>query len=39
MSELAGCIEGCGEDVDAIEAYEGKRWTLGKDPNVPGGKG
>jgi hypothetical protein len=25
--------------VDLIEAYEAKRWLLGKDPNVPGGKG
>jgi hypothetical protein len=25
--------------IDAIEAYEAKRWPLGKDPNVPGGKG
>jgi hypothetical protein len=25
--------------VDAIGAYEVKRWPLGKDPTVPGGKG
>jgi hypothetical protein len=25
--------------VDLIEAYEAKRWPLGKDPNVPSGKG
>jgi hypothetical protein len=25
--------------VAAIEAYEVKRWPLGKDPDVPGGKG
>jgi hypothetical protein len=25
--------------IDAIEAYETKRRPLGKDPNVPGGKG
>jgi peptidoglycan/LPS O-acetylase OafA/YrhL len=25
--------------VDAIEAYEARRWPLGKDPAVPGGKG
>ena len=25
--------------IDLIEAYEAKRWPLGKDPNVPGGKG
>jgi hypothetical protein len=42
---LAGCMEGSEEDielqaiVDLIEAYEAKRWPLGKDPNVPGGKG
>jgi hypothetical protein len=42
---LAGCPEGSDEEdelratVDLIEAYEQKRWPLGKDPNVPGGKG
>jgi hypothetical protein len=25
--------------IALIEAYEAKRWPLGKDPNVPGGKG
>jgi hypothetical protein len=25
--------------VDLLEAYEAKRWPLGKDPAVPGGKG
>jgi hypothetical protein len=40
--ELDGCTEGLPEEaelasiVDAIEAYEQKRWPLGK---VPGGKG
>jgi hypothetical protein len=40
--ELEGCIEGSAEEaelasiVNVIEAYEEKRWPLGK---VPGGKG
>jgi len=39
---LEGCMEGSSEEaelraiVDAIEAYEVKRWPLGKEP---GGKG
>jgi hypothetical protein len=42
---LAGCTENSEEEtelqaiVDLIEAYEVKRWPLGRDPNVPGGKG
>jgi hypothetical protein len=41
----AGCTEGSDKEaelktiVDLIESYEAKRWTLGKDPNVRGGKG
>jgi hypothetical protein len=40
--ELEGCIEGSPDEaelvsiVDAIDAYEEKRWPLGK---IPGGKG
>jgi len=42
---LAGCTKGSDEEaalkaiVDMIDAYEAKRWPLGKDPTVPGGKG
>ena len=42
---LAGCTDGTDEEaevealIDAIETYEANRWPLGKDPNVPGGKG
>jgi hypothetical protein len=42
---LASCTEGSEEEaelekiIDLIEAYEVKRWPLGKDPTVPGGKG
>jgi hypothetical protein len=41
---LAGCSDGSHADaelkaiVDLIEAYEAKRWPLGEDPEVPGGK-
>jgi hypothetical protein len=40
---LADCAAGSEEEielqaiVDLIEAYEAKRWPLGKGPNVPGG--
>ena len=42
---LAGCTEDSPEEaelkavVDLIDAYEARRWPLGKDPAVPGGKG
>ena len=42
---LSGCTESSEEEtefqaiVDLPEACEVKRWPLGKDPNVPGGKG
>jgi hypothetical protein len=42
---LAGCTEGSAEEaelkaiVDVIQAYEVRRWPLGGDPTVPGGKG
>ena len=45
MDALAGCIEGSAEAgelkaiVDLIEACEAKWGPLGKEANVPGGKG
>jgi hypothetical protein len=42
---FSGCQEGSGEEtelktlVDAIEAYEARRWPQGRDPSVLGGKG
>ena len=42
---LDGCSKGSDEEgeletiVDLLEAYEAKRWPLGKDLGVPGGKG
>jgi hypothetical protein len=42
---LPGCTPGSAEEaelkavIDAIEAYEARRWPLGKDLSVAGGKG
>jgi hypothetical protein len=45
---LPGCTEGSVEEdefkgivdlIEAFEAFAGKRWSLGKDPNDPGGRG
>jgi hypothetical protein len=42
---LAACLEGEQEEAelrliaDALDAYESKRWPLGRDPAVSGGKG
>jgi hypothetical protein len=34
--QLCSCADFC---LTSLEAYEAKRWPLGKDPNVTGGKG